>query len=526
MTRRVLTYELCKEIASYYPNPKALELADQSVYKKSRENGWLPIFYPGIRKSPGYWNETTCLAAAKSCTTMKEFRTKFRSAYNVALREEWIDNYTWLQLGHDWSKSHNNGYWTKDKCFKAAKKCRTIKEFRTKFQTAYKKSVDKGWYAEYTWLKHKVAARRWTKGTCYAAAKKCHSITEFKTKYSGAYKAAARLNTLTDYTWFTKPQHSKNYWTKTRCYNTAKKCTTLREFTETYNVAYITASRNNWLADYTWLERKQGIYDYEHCRELAMQFTDMPSFRNTYPSAWAASHRNNWLSNFDWLERGLPHDLNKADCVYVYEFIETHTAYIGRSIEPDKREKHHTFDTKSAVFKYSQDTGISIPKMRILESNLSVDQGLDREDWWVKKYSADGWNVLNVAKTGLKSGSVGSLRVKTYTKQNCRIEALKYTKLADFMHNARGFYRKAVAKGWIFDYTWLIRRQLSLVQYDSSNNIVTKYNSLAETVKTLGVCAETIRKSLTANGEYHTKDGFIIRKENLNNDNTEINKVA
>ena len=482
--------------------------------------------YPRKRKPPGYWNKSTCLAVAKSCTTMKEFRTQYHSACNVAQRNGWLSDYTWLQLGHSWTKSHGDGYWTKDRCGKAAKKCHTIKEFRTKYQTAYNKSVSNGWYAEYTWLEHKVTPKRWTKAKCYAAAKKCHSISEFRGKYNGAYKAALRFKTLNDYSWFTHTQHHKNYWTKTQCYKAAMKCSTLAEFTENYSVAYTTACRNKWLTDYTWLERKQGMYNYDHCRDLALQFTDMPSYRKTYPSAWAAANRNGWLDDFDWLVRGLPHDINNADCIYVYEFVETHTAYIGRSIEPDKREKHHTFDPKSAVFKYSQESGLAIPTMHILEHGLPIEQGLAREDWWVNRYIADGWNVLNVAKTGLKSGSVGSIRSKKYTKQNCCIEALRYTTLADFMHHARGFYRKAVAKGWIFDYTWLSRRQICLVQYDSNNNLVMKYNSLAKAVKGLGVCAETIRKSLTATGEYKTKDGFIIREESSPRDNVEVDKVA
>jgi hypothetical protein len=43
-------------------------------------------------------------------------------------------------------------YWTKKRCYKAAKKCKTRKEFKTKYQRAYIVSNQNGWSKDYYWF--------------------------------------------------------------------------------------------------------------------------------------------------------------------------------------------------------------------------------------------------------------------------------------------------------------------------------------------------------------------------------------
>ena len=43
-------------------------------------------------------------------------------------------------------------YWTKERCFSAAKQCKTRNEYKKKFMTAYMKSLKMKWMDDYIWF--------------------------------------------------------------------------------------------------------------------------------------------------------------------------------------------------------------------------------------------------------------------------------------------------------------------------------------------------------------------------------------
>ena len=43
-----------------------------------------------------YWTKERCLEIAKECKSRGEFKKKNDSAYQSALRNKWIDEYTWF----------------------------------------------------------------------------------------------------------------------------------------------------------------------------------------------------------------------------------------------------------------------------------------------------------------------------------------------------------------------------------------------------------------------------------------------
>ena len=47
--------------------------------------------------------------------------------------------------------------------------------------------------------------------------------------------------------------------------------------------------------------------------------------------------------------------------------------------------------------------------MEIIEDNLSVIEGQEREGYWVEYYREKGYNILNKIKTGKGSGSIGAI---------------------------------------------------------------------------------------------------------------------
>ena len=168
--------------------------------------------------------------------------------------------------------------------------------------------------------------------------------------------------------------------------------------------------------------------------------------------------------------------------------------------------------------------------MQILEENLTVQQGREREDYWRKHYESLGFTVLNKAPTGPKSGSIGALatgkwtfekaykiaqafqtvnemceeyeylyrlskakgwlekfnwfrgeeikieKATKWTENVCREESLKYTSRKDFRKYCKGAYDKAKEMGWLDSYTWLARQKLqSEWDYESCKKEASKY---------------------------------------------------
>ena len=255
-------------------------------------------------------------------------------------------------------------------------------------------------------------------------------------------------------------------WTYDACYNLAKECKTKKEFQEKSASAYRSALVNDWLKDYNWfLSTKEALrltlktstkikWNYENCREAALKFKTLKDFRDNYRSAESMSRRKGWLKDFDWLSRSESPYTDKMDNVYAYIFEEQNSVYIGRTINLKERDLAHRSSNKSTVFKFALSLNIPIPEMTILEKDLTLSEGLEKEDYYRNKYEQEGWNVLNIAKTGLNSGSLGSLGRK-WTREICYEEAKKYKTLKEFTENSYNAYNAAYKNGWLDDYTWL-----------------------------------------------------------------------
>ena len=92
------------------------------------------------------WTYETCWQAAIEFTTLKDFRNKYPSACNVASRNGWIKEYTWMKV------CNNHGYWDYDKCYEEAKKYATITDFAKGCGSAHFRARENGWIKDYTWF--------------------------------------------------------------------------------------------------------------------------------------------------------------------------------------------------------------------------------------------------------------------------------------------------------------------------------------------------------------------------------------
>ncbi len=250
--------------------------------------------------------------------------------------------------------------------------------------------------------------------------------------------------------------------------------------------------------------RRFKPYTVEEVLTEAAKFKSRKEFRKKAESCYHAACRLGILDNLPFKRELNPYK-DKLYHVYAHEFKETHSVYIGLTWRKEKRFEEHETDGKSAVYKHALENGLSVSEPKYLAENISAKKALILEDVYKKQYKADGWNVLNKAKTGLGSGSLGScnrrhskkeilrcvkhcetrdefskkyprqydflkregllgmldglerrVAVKgTYNEEGCFFTALQYENTGDFRSKDTSAYTIAVRNGWLKTYFWL-----------------------------------------------------------------------
>ena len=246
---------------------------------------------------------------------------------------------------------------------------------------------------------------------------------------------------------------TKGYWTVyENCYNAAKECSTKMEFKSKYPNAYRNSMNNNWFENFEWLGERckpNGYWNKETCYKAAIECKTRREFSEKYSKAYKMSKKNGWIDEYNWMKRTINPYSSGRDNVYAYFFNEKHAVYIGRTINPQRRNNDH--HKSGSVYNFSKENSINIPDMVIIESGITVTEGLDKEDFYVNKYISEGWNVLNKAKTGKESGSLGAVKPK-YTYNKCKEIALSCKSRKEFEVLNRSAYMASCRNNWINDW--------------------------------------------------------------------------
>lgn len=262
---------------------------------------------------------------------------------------------------------------------------------------------------------------------------------------------------IKDYVWFEKPFR----WTKELCEEEAKRFTTRQEFYTISKNAYAAAVKYGWLDSFTWLEsivRPNGYWTKERCEEEARNYSSKKGFLEGCPAAHAAAAKRGWLDDFVWLvDKRIDIIKDKIDSVYVYVFEETKYAYVGRTLirRQKKRDREHIFNQENDnVARYAKKMNLPVPPMTILETDLTLEDGLDREDYWRNWYEKQGYTMLNRLATGIGKGSLGRISHGKWNRNTCYKESQKYKSCSEFEKANGSAYDAARRNGWIKEYKW------------------------------------------------------------------------
>jgi predicted GIY-YIG superfamily endonuclease len=320
------------------------------------------------------------------------------------------------------SKRKPNGYWTKENCKKEALKYKTRSKFYKGSVSAYNSSLRNGWLDV-------VCGHMLTR-------------SEVTTK-----------------------------WTYERCSQESLRYETRGEFRKGSSSAYYSSLRNGWLGEICEhmieIIKPKGHWTKENCRKEALKYKTRTEFQKESKGAYNSSRRNGWLDEI-CKDMEVVGNL-KMRGIYVFEF-EDNSAYVGLTGNFKKRYNKHMNSIKSSVYKHIEETNLT-PKFIQLTDYMDEELASKEETMWENKYITNGWNILNIRKTGGLGGS------PKWDYDSCRKEALKYKTITEFRKGSSGAHGSSRRNGWLDD----IRGHM--IKIKKHSNHWTKENCRKEALK-------------------------------------------
>lgn len=324
------------------------------------------------------------------------------------------------------SKDRKDGYWSFERVKELAEECKTINEFRKKSMYAYGLSVRKGWISEFTWLSKERPHPKGVEVCQYTLDGK------FIEKYDSLPKAAEAVKTdkrLIHACCRGKSTHTGDYrW-----------------------IYYKDMERAADIFKNNPIPTTHAKYTEEEIIEEAKKYRYLKDFRINSSNFYQAALLRNMVDRLN-LERSLDPYKDNIYSVYAYFFQETHSVYVGITDRRELREREHKGigyyackDKQSAVLKHAKENGLEVPDPVYLKENIGAFEALILEDEYKLYYKEQGWNVLNKAKTGLKSGSLGAC--KSVSTKKIKDTAAKYKTMKEFWENHWTMYNIAQQRG-------------------------------------------------------------------------------
>lgn len=295
--------------------------------------------------------------------------------------------------------------------------------------------------------------RKLDESTCHKIAVTCNSIVEFARKDISAYQKSLKQGWLDK--WFKRK--TRKPLTKEDCRKIAKTCKSKSEFKRKCHAAYIKAMENGWIASYGFedtrtvksqAQRKISDIDVE---AAAKKYTSRGSFFKNDRNMYIIALRRKLLDKFDWLSKNAEIESRGfKDCIYVYEFEYIKVAYVGRTVEPIRRDNNHRKPGDS-VYEFAKSIGVDVPAAKYLYDGITTKEGQKLEHQTIEEYRQKGWALINKAK----AGSLGALASGKLNKKHCLAVARKYNYVYDLVHNDKTIYWALRHYGWYKECTWL-----------------------------------------------------------------------
>lgn len=256
---------------------------------------------------------------------------------------------------------------------------------------------------------------KWTEDRILSVIVTCPSKKQLKIRYPGAYRSIkhnnwehlyAELGTST-----TEAAEQNNRaaakWTRETIPALVAQCTSYQEFCQTYPRAYEKIKKKRWFDLLEALPRHRQANDYwtiSRLTGLIGDSTSLAEFRQKHRNAYQYIVKHDLTYLLDNLPRISPDIDTLSWSLYRWMFPETHSVYIGISMNVQKRLRDELrYSDASPVKNHIDRTGSSY-QITILNTDLSGIEAARQEIATIAQYRNDGYNVLNRNR----GGSLGS----------------------------------------------------------------------------------------------------------------------
>ena len=294
------------------------------------------------------------------------------------------------------------------------------------------------------------------------------------------------------------------YHNKEICQQTSLLCKSRREFYIKYPTACDVVRKNNWLDEFfPPLKNKVNFWTYEKCKEVSSQYKTKKELKDKCEICYKKIMKNNWGDEL-FSHMVILGNLKKR-LIYAQEFPDN-SVYVGLTCNINNRVNSHLNKKSETVFKYIEKTGL-IPKLKILTDYMPIVESMLKEGEWVDFYKKNGWNVLNISKTG----GIGGSHIK-WTIETLLNESIKYKNKKEFMENSYNAYcamyrlkcKDIVCKHMI---KHVIKNEKPVLQLTLNGTIIERFDSIIDAHKQTKTRYSAIHHC--CEGNYKTGNGFI-----------------
>ena len=236
------TYERCFEEAKNYSSRNKFQKGNIGAYQAAKRNGWLDEFY----EEKHNLNDPHCVYSYEFITeSIKAVYVGIAFMWRIKIRDN--EHRTGEKdTVFSFAKKHNI----------PIPEIKILEEGITiESKNKEEEWLNKKYRKEGDWIilnKAKGGSlgyniKKWTKENCYKEARKYSSRSKFQKGSGGAYTAAWENNWLKDYKWFV---HGNLRWTKEKCKEEASKYSSRYDFQKKSKGAYLAAWKNKWLDEF------------------------------------------------------------------------------------------------------------------------------------------------------------------------------------------------------------------------------------------------------------------------------------
>ena len=140
---------------------------------------------------------------------------------------------------------------------------------------------------------------KWTYENCVNESKKYKYYDEFRINSASAYTISCHNGWIKDFVWLERRRKIPNYWTEEKCYEEAKKYSTMEDFISNSFTAYNKSCKKGWIKKYIWLNKnpciKKEFLTYDVCFNEAKKYDYISEFRVMYNSIYSRTCKKCWI---------------------------------------------------------------------------------------------------------------------------------------------------------------------------------------------------------------------------------------